>query len=357
MKFNRFFSTSWPVFILLAAVIAAAASAQSPNEQAPIQGLDAPSRIPGEFIVVLRDDVVQDYVEAVPGSGRMPVVSSLAREIVAEHGGRVGYVYAYALAGFSVRGASEAVASRLAGDPAIDYVTVNQTATLDSHGGMQSPVPSWGLDRIDQHQPPLDNKFIYRNPGTGVNVYVIDTGINPDPEFGDRLRPGVDVSPVHEEPCPLCRPQSVDAGPDSAGRDDCDGHGTHVAGTIGSTSFGVAKDVYLYPVRVFNCIEENTLDAIIAGMDWVAQNHIKPAVVNMSLRVSPRNAAVDNASGNMISQGLILVASAGNANQDACLQSPAGAPGMITVAASDIDDSRAYFSNWGTCVDLFAPGV
>lgn len=372
MKYERLFRTLRSVFILLAAVIATAAPAQSSSSDAhaPIRGLDAPDRIPGEYIVVLRDDVVQEYLNVVPDAGRVEVLSTLIREIISSRDTRVGFMYAYALAGFSLRDTAEATAARLARDPAVAYVTVNQSVTLDSHGGTQSPVPSWGLDRIDQHTLPLNNSFTWRNPGTGVHVYVIDTGINPDPEFGERLRPGVDLSPSPPPscpecfPCPGCEPQASGFGPDSAGDTDCNGHGTHVAGTIGSTTYGVAKDVYLYPVRIFGCDDGGFTtggsDEMIAGMDWVANNHNQPAVANMSFG-GTQNDAIDEAAGNLMDLGVVLVASAGNKDEDACTQSPAGAQGMITVAASDIDDRRAQFtptaaSNWGPCVDFFAPG-
>lgn len=359
MKNRQHFSLFSVSSILLAVVFATVAAAQpaSSGSDSNIRGLNSPDRIPGEYIVVLKEAPIEDYMAAFPGTDRVELIGSLTEEVMSSREGRANMLYAFALNGFSLKGAGEATARAIARHPLVEYVVVNQRATLYNHnGGFQSSPPSWGLDRIDERYLPLDGGFRYRNAGQGVHVYVIDTGINPHWSFGNRLHPGVDVSPepppcqgCGDPPCPGCVPPSISS------LEDCTGHGTHVAGTIGSSKYGVAKEVELYSVRVFNCEAENTVEAIIAGIDWVANNHTDPAVVNMSLG-SPKNSALDDAAVNLMDLGIPVVVAAGNSNSDACTDSPGGAPGVITVAASKKNDERASFSSWGTCVELFAPG-
>jgi subtilisin family serine protease len=200
---------------------------------------------------------------------------------------------------------------------------------------------TWGIDRIDQAQLPLSSTFDYTNTGAGVKAYVIDTGIyGANVDFGSRVAAG------------------YTAIADGKGTVDCNGHGTHVSGTIGGTSYGVAKEVTLVPVRVLDCSGSGTYSGVIAGIDWVSQNYVPgtPAVANLSLG-GPLSSSLDTAINNLINRGVTVVVAAGNSAADACASSPADVPNAITVAASDRNDQFAYFSNWGSCVDLAAPGV
>ena len=283
-----------------------------------IVAADSPDAIPGEYIVVLDDATAAD-----------------ADDLVDDFGGTVETVFDSV--GAVHASMSEAEAERLAADPDVAYVEQNQVVQATD---TQADPPSWGLDRIDQRSLPLDASYTYPNAGAGVHAYIIDTGIwLSHEEFSGRLAAGFSsVVPI------------VGDGT------DCNGHGTHVAGTVGGTDYGVAKEVTLVPVQVLNCLGSGTTAGVIQGIDWVTENAQKPAVANMSLG-GTNSDALDEAVAASIASGVTYAVAAGNDNGDACASSPAAEPTAITVAASAADDARAEFSNFGECVDIFAPGV
>ena len=204
----------------------------------------------------------------------------------------------------------------------------------------EAPTSLWGLDRIDQRALPLNNQFSRAYTGSGVTAYIIDTGVlSTHTEFGGRVLSGF---------------SSVS---DSNGTEDCNGHGTHVAGTVGGSNYGVAPGVAIVPVRVLDCSGSGSTSAVIAGIDWVIANHSagQPAVANMSLG-GGRSSALDIAVQSAVADGVVFVVAAGNSTANACQTSPAGEPLAITVGATTSADARSSFSNYGSCVDVFAPG-
>ncbi|GAA1339770.1 S8 family peptidase [Saccharothrix algeriensis] len=297
--------------------------AAAPEDVAGIRGANEPGTVKDAYIVVLKDSAVD--------AQRTP---DKASELARRYGGRLKLTYTTALRGFSVS-LSEAQARKLAADPAVDYVEqdgiARATGTQDN--------PTWGLDRVDQKNLPLDRKYTYANTAPNVTAYVIDTGIHKaHGDFGGRASDGYDF---------------IDN--DSVAQ-DCNGHGTHVAGTIGSNTYGVAKGVKLVGVRVLNCQGSGEWSQVIGGIDWVAKNAVKPAVANMSLG-GGADSSVDNAVKRAIASGVTFAVASGNDNRDACGTSPARTPEAITVNATDSSDNRSTFSNYGSCTDIFAPGT
>ena len=229
-----------------------------------------------------------------------------------------------------------AEAATLAGAPGVAAVEADAVVTTQV---TQSNAP-WGLDRIDQRNRPLSTTYSYARTGAGVRAYVIDTGIRfGHNDFGGRAVTGYDA---------------VDGG----SADDCNGHGTHVASTLGGATYGVAKGVTLVGVRVLNCSGSGTTSGVVAGIDWATSNHSAgtPAVANLSLG-GGASTAIDSAINRLISDGVTVVVAAGNSSASACNSSPARVPAALTVAASDRTDRFASFSNRGSCVDVIAPGV
>jgi subtilisin family serine protease len=269
-----------------------------------------------------------------PSATPAPVAAQAARL-----GGRIDHVYTAALKGFAVR-LPEAVATRLSSLPGVVGVEKDQEIHLAT---TENPA-TWGLDRIDASAG-LDNSYHYTATGAGVTAYIIDTGIEfAHADFGGRASSGYDA---------------VDGGT----ADDCNGHGTHVSGTVGGATYGVAKLVNLVAVRVLDCSGSGSTSGVIAGIDWVTSNHQpgQPAVANMSLG-GGASSALDDAVSRSIADGVTYSIAAGNGNtagvpQDACKTSPSRVPAALTVAAADNKDTAASWSNYGSCVDLFAPGV
>ncbi len=286
--------------------------------------------IPGRYIVVFKDGVTDETA----------VVES--DKAVRKSGGRKLRSYSRSFKGFAAT-LSEATAQELRNDPLVEIVEQDQTVSIQQ---LQSPA-TWGLDRIDQVDRPLDGLYHYDYTGAGVNVFIIDTGIRgTHSEFGDRVLAGFNTAV--ENVADVVNPNNTN---------DCNGHGTHVAGTVGGATWGVANQVSLIPVRVLNCKGSGSWSGVIEGINWVANSARRPAVANMSLG-GDLSAAVNAAVAAAVANGVTMVVAAGNGNTNACKSSPASEPSAITVGASTRDDTRATaFSNFGTCVDIFAPGV
>lgn len=261
----------------------------------------------------------------------------LALKTIGQYGGKILHVYNHITKGFAIalpQQASDAFLNAMQRNPQVRYVEQDSLVHTDT---IQDS-PSWGLDRIDQRNLPLDHYYHFEHTGSGVNSYIVDTGIlKSHQEFIGRLQSG--YSAIN----------------DANGTNDCDGHGTHVAGIIGGSTYGVAKNVTLTPVRVLDCNGSGAMSGVIAGLDWIMKNGRKPAVVNLSLGGST-SSTLDNSIEQLYRSGFVPVVAAGNSNRNACNSSPARAANAITVAATDKTDTRASYSNYGSCVDLFAPG-
>lgn len=326
-------------FVPLAVAALALSACQDASGPAASR-LTAPSAIneargaplPGDYIVRLRDDVTD--------------VQSIAQSLAGLHKGQLRHVYKFALKGFAVRNLSDAAAASLASDPRVLYVEQDQEFhAVTSTPNPQTNPPSWGLDRIDQRSwTTPSNSYAFSATGNGVTAYIIDTGI----DFGHADLEGRASTGVDE----------ITVGGPAA---DCNGHGTHVSGTVGGATFGVAKDVSLVAVRVLDCSGSGSTSGVAAGIDWVTAHAHLPAVANMSLG-GGASTTLDAAVTNSINAGVTYAIAAGNGNflgiaQDACTTSPARVGPAITVSATNNTDTKASWANYGTCVDIFAPGV
>jgi subtilisin family serine protease len=325
---------------------------------APLHSASAKTTIAGKYIVVLKSD------SAVKGDLHAASASATAASRARSYGAKVDKQFSHAIKGYSAT-LTEAQLAKVRQDPDVAYVepdTVIKLAPDNAKRADAGPITAkgsepvgpndadaWNLDRIDQRSRPLDNWYNYTADGSFVTAYIIDSGIYaPHPEFQGRVKAGHD---------------SVG---DGWGTDDCEGHGTHVAGTVGSATFGVAKNVNLVPVRVLGCDGSGTTSGVIDGVDWVTANHAAWPVANMSLGGQPDD-ALDAAINRSIDSGITYVVAAGNEDADACVSSPSRVPNALTVAASDVNDARSIWydqagnkagaSNYGSCVDLFAPGT
>ena len=319
MTAPRFILRLIALVALVVAVTAPAASAQ-----VPVRGV----------IVVLNDTVANP--------------AAVAAEHASRFGADVTYVYSHALKGYAAT-VSAAGAAALAADPRV--------ANVEADGVMRAVATTqsgatWGIDRADQRALPLNATYAYTNTGQGVKAYIIDTGINfAHAEFGGRAIRGTD------------KVSGGLLGGGSTNGEDCNGHGTHVSGTVGGKTYGIAKAVTLVAVRVLDCGGSGSTSGVIAGVDWVTADHQagQPAVANMSLG-GGASSALDTAVNNSIADGVSYAIAAGNGNalgvaENACNVSPARVPAAITIGATDKTDRKASFSNYGNCVDWFAPGV
>ena len=281
-------------------------------------------KIPNNYVVVLDDAVIGER-------GDNSIAGYMADDMARMYHGKLKQVYKHALNGFSVE-MSEADAEAMSQDYRVRFVEEDGVMTADT----TQTNPPWGLDRIDQRNRPLSGTYTYNWTGSGVRVYVIDTGIRTThSQFGGRASNVFDAF-----------------GGSGA---DCNGHGTHVSGTVGGSTYGVAKSALLRGVRVLDCNGSGSTSGVIAGVNWVTQNHINPAVANMSLG-GGASSALDTAVNNLSNSGVPVAVAAGNSNANACNSSPSRAANAITTGSTTSTDARSSFSNFGTCLDIFAPG-
>ena len=311
-------------FLVLAGLCATVLFTSPVRSEKKSKILKNQQKIENNYIVVLNDGVVGE-------KGRFSIAPYVADELALTHKGKLKHVYQNAINGFAVEMTPEE-AERLSEDFRVAYVEEDGIVTADA---TQSN-PPWGLDRIDQRNRPLNAIYTFNFTGAGVFAYVIDTGIRTaHTQFGGRAANVFDAFGGNGQ--------------------DCNGHGTHVAGTIGGSTYGVAKSVNLRGVRVLNCSGSGSNSGVIAGVDFVRLNRQNPAVANMSLG-GGISTALDTAVNNLANSGVAIAVAAGNSNTNACNSSPARAANAITVGSTTTTDARSSFSNFGTCLDIFAPG-
>jgi subtilisin family serine protease len=325
-------------FLAVAAVTSVVALASCQDAQTPLQPETAQdlssAAAPDEGLIRGPQSLADRWIVVFADQGRDP--GDLPQRMVREGGGTLHFTYRHAIKGFAATLPPAAVET-LRRNPLVDYVEADQEVWA---WGTQSNA-TWGLDRVDQRELPLDGKYNWNQTGKGVRAYILDTGIlYTHNDFGGRASFGFDAF-----------------GGNGA---DCNGHGTHVAGTAGGTTYGVAKAVSLVAVRVLDCGGSGTVSGVVAGIDWVTANAVKPAVANMSLG-GGASTTLDEAVQNSIAAGVGYAVAAGNGNiagraQDACNYSPARVPEAMTIGATTSSDAKASYSNYGNCVDWFAPG-
>ena len=295
--------------------------------------------IQNQYIVTLVPNITEQL-------GLTSLTTAIQTLLAGIGGGEVLYTYDNALLGMTVRltNLQASLLGILPGVISVEPDRVVSTVAVQNNA-------TWGLDRVDQPALPLDSSFQYPDSGgRDVNIYVVDTGVRTShQEFTGRIVPGRNF--VSDNPLSFLFGGSVD--PENY--EDCNGHGSHVAGTAAGSTYGVAKQANVVPVRVLSCSGSGSTSAVIAGIDWVAGNHQKPAVANLSLG-GFTSTALDTAVANAVDAGVTMVVAAGNDNTDACNGSPNRVPEALTVGATTRDDARSSFSNYGACVDLFAPG-
>ncbi|GAA2830259.1 S8 family peptidase [Crossiella cryophila] len=315
--------------ILVLAASTTAVAAPLPAKPAPSPVTSAsPQIIPDQFIVTLTKGGTLDSLDKLLDRFSLGI--------------QVKFRYSGLFLGFAAK-ISPLVVPLLRALPEIESVTPDAEIKLDlppANGGSARAVGSWGLDRINQRSLPLDGAYSVSRNGSGVTAYIVDTGIQFDhPDFQGRARPG------------------FDAIGDGRNGNDCNGHGTHVAGTVGGAVYGVAKATRLVAVRVLGCDGRGSWGGIIAGLDWVGANAVRPAVANLSLGGTPGLAQVDDAANRLSDKGVFVAVAGGNSTDDACKYSPARAARPITIGATTVTDGYAGYSNRGQCIQLLAPGT
>ncbi|MEU6482504.1 S8 family serine peptidase [Streptomyces sp. NPDC046887] len=320
-----------PLGIATLTLAAAATTMWAPSAAAGAE----PTPRPDKLLSVTTGTQVADTYIVVLGDTQEQVSATSAQKLAGKYGGQAKHTYNRALRGFSAR-MSRDEAAELAADSQVKYVAPVQIG----HSSATQSNPPWGLDRIDQKALPLDKKYTYGSTASNVTAYIVDSGIRlSHQDFGGRAKSGYDF---------------VD---NDSNASDCLGHGTHVAGTVGGSTYGVAKGVKLVSVRILDCNDSSDTEKALNGIEWVTKNAAKPAVANMSLQFGSNDTVVEGAIKRSIASGVTWSLSANNFNSNACQSSPAKLPEAITVGNIDSSDKRYQDSNYGSCLDIWAPGT